>query len=93
MSTTYSTWLSQAMDGAYRRSSQRWPWPLWARYMYAFDRGLNTVLGGESRGGTHEELFWSVLGAAHPKPKPTPTLTLTVTVALTLVLTLSLRQT
>ena len=49
------------MDGAYRRSSQRWPWPLWARYMYAFDRGLNTVLGGESRGGTHEELFWSVL--------------------------------
>ena len=29
--------------------------------MYAFDRGLNTVLGGESRGGTHEELFWSVL--------------------------------
>ena len=29
--------------------------------MYAFDSGLNTVLGGESRGGTHEELFWSVL--------------------------------
>ena len=57
-----STWVSQAMDGEYHRSSQRWPWPLWARYMYAFDRGLNTVLGGESRGGTHEELFWSVLG-------------------------------
>jgi len=80
------------MDGAYRRSSQRWPWPLWARYMYAFDRGLNTVLGGESRGGTHEELFWSVLGrltlslslhqAVYPG-RATVALTLTLTLTLT----------
>ena len=55
------SWVHDAAEAASAQGVE-WPWPLWARYMRSFDRGLLTVLGEGLRGEAHEEVALALTG-------------------------------